>query len=171
MPYSSDTPSFAIHVMSRTFQFHGIPMTPFLPLFSLDDAALAQRGIVRTFAEESPGYPCRVSLQEAHTGEELLLLNYDHQQANSPYRASGPIYVRRGAAPATLAANVVPESVLRRLTSVRAYDAAHMIIDAEICDRSAIVAYLQRTFINDAVAYIHVHYAKRGCYGCRVTRM
>ncbi len=145
-------------------------MTPFAPLFRLSDAELALRGIVRSYADESSGYPCRVSLREAAKGAELLLLNYDHQVANSPYRASGPIFVKRDAEPATLALNEVPESVLRRLTSVRAYDAAHMIVDADVCDGNAIAALLQHYFGKSEVAYIHVHYAKRGCFGCRVTR-
>ncbi|WP_331716765.1 DUF1203 domain-containing protein [Stenotrophomonas sp. MMGLT7] len=54
-------------------------------------------------AAAAPGFPCRVSLEEARVGEELLLLHHMHQPAHAPYRAAGPIYVRRGAVAARLA--------------------------------------------------------------------
>ena len=77
--------------MTPPFQLCGIEPAPFAHLFELSDEALKQHGAVRQFATESPGYPCRVSLQDAEVGEELLLLPYEHQPAASPYRACGPI--------------------------------------------------------------------------------
>ena len=71
---------------------------------------------------------------DAEPGDELLLLPFEHQPANSPYRASGPIYVKVGASQRTLAPGEVPESVRRRQISLRAYDADDMIVDAEVCD-------------------------------------
>ena len=69
----------------------------FAPLFDLDDQALLARGMRRVIADRHPGFPCRVSLVDAEPGEELLLLPFQHLDVDSPYRASGPIYVRRGA--------------------------------------------------------------------------
>ena len=40
--------------------------------------------------------PCRVTLQDAAPGEQVLLLPFAHHMAHSPYRASGPIFVREG---------------------------------------------------------------------------
>ena len=37
----------------------------------------------------------RVSLADVDPGEELLLINYEHQAAHSPYRAKGPIFVSK----------------------------------------------------------------------------
>src|SRR5438067_5301127 len=68
-----------------SFQLVGISPEPFEPLFSLPPEQLATRGIHRVIAQSKPGHPCRVSLVDAEVGEELLLLPYEHQPANSPY--------------------------------------------------------------------------------------
>jgi hypothetical protein len=99
-----------------------------------------------------------------------MLLPFAHQPAASPDRASGPIFVRRGARQRTLDIGEVPPYVTRRLMSVRAYDAADMIIDASVCEGSDVRAEIERLFGNEEVAYIHLHNAKRGCFSCRVSR-
>ena len=50
----------------------------------------------RMRSDQPVGFPCRVSLEDAPVGEEVLLLPFTHQDSRSPYRASGPIFVRRG---------------------------------------------------------------------------
>ena len=157
--------------MSTTFQLVGLPQGHFEPLFALsDEALLTLHGAVRVRADESPGFPCRISLQDAAVGEELLLLPYDHQRGASPYRASGPIFVRRGAHPARLGVGDVPRYVTGRLISVRAYNAAHWMIDAAVCEGPDVAPQIEGFFANDAVAYIHLHNARRGCFSCEVQR-
>ena len=153
-----------------TFQLVGLAHEQFEPLFELSDPQLAELGAVRVTADETPGYPCRVSLVDAEVGESLLLLPYVHQSALSPYRASGPIYVRRGSRQQTLAADEIPPYVSRRLISVRAYDATDMMLDANVCDGSNVAREIERQFGNELVAYVHLHNAKRGCFSCRVNR-
>jgi Protein of unknown function (DUF1203) len=155
----------------HTFQLIGLDPAPFVPLFALSDTELAQIGAVRRIADESPGYPCRISLQDAQLGEELLLLPHVHQPALSPYQASGPIYVRRGALQRSLPANTVSSYVTTRLMSARAYDAAHMIVDAAVCEGSVVADEIMHLFNNPQVAYIHLHNAKRGCFSCRVDKV
>jgi hypothetical protein len=121
-------------------------------------------------ALEPNSAPCRVSLVDAEVGEELLLLPWEHQPAHSPYRASGPIFVRRGARQAALAAGVLPGYVTRRLMSVRAYDAEDMMVDATVCDGAVAGETIMRLMEDDAVAYLHLHNAKRGCFSCLVER-
>ncbi len=154
-------------------QFHlsGIEPRAFEPLFELDDDELARRGAARRFASADFGYPCRVSLVDARVGEELLLLPYTHQAAASPYRASGPIFVRRGAQRCVLPPGVVPPYVTRRLISWRAYDAADEMVDAGVEDGTRIGDTLATAFANAAIAYIHLHNAKRGCFSCLARRV
>ena len=123
------------------------------------------------FATDTPGFPCRVSLVDADAGEELLLLPYAHQPAASPYRASGPIFVRRHARQRVLAPGHVPECVTSRLMSLRAYDAYDMIVAADVCEGAAVAGAIERTFADPAVRYIHLHNARRGCYACLVQRV
>ncbi len=79
-----------------TFRITGLSPEPFRPLFDLSDAALQSRGIRRVIADDLR-MPCRVSMAHAELGEELLLLNYEHQPALTPYRSTHAIYVRPNA--------------------------------------------------------------------------
>ena len=154
-----------------SFQLVGLPPQPFEPLFALSDSELAALGAVRVTAKEKPGHPCRVSLLDAEVGEELLLLSYAHQPAHSPYKASGPIYVRKGARQRILEPDEVPDYVRLRLMSARAYDDRHMIVSAGVCEGTDVAAEIERHFSNEQVRYIHLHNAKRGCFSCLVTRV
>ncbi|MBC8055725.1 MAG: DUF1203 domain-containing protein [Rhizobiales bacterium] len=153
-----------------SFQLAGIDHQPFEPLFERSDAGLRELGAIRRVATESPGFPCRVSLEDAAPGEELLLLPFVHQPADSPYRASGPIFVRRGAARRVLEAGEVPPYITRRLISVRVYDSAHMMISATVCEGPLVAAELERQFDDRRVAYAQLHNAKPGCFACTVER-
>jgi hypothetical protein len=155
--------------MSR-FQLSGIPHEPFEHLFQFSEEQLRTLGAVRRVATEEPGFPCRVSLQDARVGEELLLLPYLHQPATSPYRASGPIFVRRHARQRVLAAGEVPPYVSRRVISLRAYDASHMMVDATVCEGRCVAEELERILANTSVAYVHLHNAKQGCFSCTANR-
>jgi hypothetical protein len=152
------------------FRYSGLDPAPFAPLHALDDDALMAHGMRRVVADARPGFPCRVTLEDALPGERLLLLNFEHQPAHSPYRASGPIFVREGVREACDRVGAPPQSLLDRLLSVRAYAADGMMIDADATEGSALEALLARLFANPATDYVHVHYARRGCYAARVTR-
>lgn len=151
------------------FKISGLPLAPFLPYFGMDEATLKSHQAMRVFAEDDTA-PCRVSLAHAALGEELLLVSYQHQSAPSPYRAAGPIYVRRQAVEALLATNAVPAQIRSRLLSVRAYDRSDLIVEAEVADGAVVENIMAQFFANDAVAYIHLHFARRGCYAARVDR-
>jgi len=153
-----------------SFQLFGLPYDPFAQLFKLPDGELRKINAKRVFADSKPGYPCRVSLTDAEIGEELLLLPYAHQPAQSPYQASGPIFVRKDAMQRTVEPGVIPDYVRTRLMSARAYDASHQMIDATVCPGSETEAAIQQMFSNPAVAYLHLHNANRGCFSCTVHR-
>jgi Protein of unknown function (DUF1203) len=153
-----------------SFQLVGLPFEPFAGYFGLSDRELHRLGMQRVEATEEPGYPCRVSLRDAEVGEELLLVSYMHQPEHSPYRASGPIFVRKGATQRVLEPDLVPDYVTSRLMSIRAYDSAHLMIDAAVCDGSEAAFALNEMFGRNEVSYIHLHNAKRGCFSCRAIR-
>ena len=152
------------------FRIQGLSSQPFQPLFVMSDADLAVIGAKRCFAVEPFAAPCRVSMVDASVGEELILTPFEHQPANSPYRASGPVYVRRDAAETFSADNIVPDCVRRRLLSLRAYDVNDLIVDAEVVEGSELETSIGRFFADRGIAYLHVHYARRGCYACRIDR-
>lgn len=152
------------------FRISALPRERFGELFALGEDALAAQGIRRVTADSKPGYPCRVSLVDAEPGERLLLLPYLHHDVAGPYRASGPIYVRERAATATPAPGEVPAQMRARLLSFRAYDAAGLMREAEVAEGREFEAVVERMFADAAVAYIHAHNARPGCYSGRIDR-
>ena len=156
---------------NNSFQISALPLEPFAPLFHLNDDELSARGARWVTADSHPGYPCRVSLLDAKVGERLILLPYTLQPSDSPYRSTGPIFVRESALQATPEVGEVPELVRRRLRSFRAYDEAGMMIDAEVAEGRDLEAVVARLFTDANAAYIHVHNAKPGCYSCRIDRV
>lgn len=152
------------------FRLHGLDPSSFAPLFALDDGQLARRGMRRVFADSDTGYPCRVGLEDARSGDELLLLHWEHVPGATPYRASGPIFVARGACQRLLAPGEVPAYVTRRLISLRAYDATWTMLDARVCEGVDVAGELALMFRSAAVTCIHLHNARRGCYSCAAYR-
>jgi hypothetical protein len=152
------------------FQLRGLEPALFAAYFGLDDATLAAQGMRRMRSDAPVGYPCRVSLEDAPVGEEVLLLPFVHQDGRSPYRASGPIFVRRGQPRAARIENALPTYLTLRPLSVRAYDAADEMLDAEVVDGASAEPLIRRYLARADVDYLHVHFARRGCFACRIDR-
>lgn len=152
------------------FQISGLPLAPFAPLFTLSEAELAARNIVRRTADKKPGFPCRVSLRDAEPGERLLLLNYEHLPVTSPYRAQHAIFVLENAVEAHPAVDEIPEVLACRLLSLRAYDTQGMMRNADVIQGREMRPLIASMLANPAVDYIHVHNAKPGCYAARIDR-
>lgn len=153
-----------------SFQISALDIDQFSHLFGQDAVALARSGVQRVVADESPGYPCRVSLQDAKVGEYVLRMNFEHQRAASPYRASHAIYIREFASQARPDRNEVPELLRKRVLSVRAFDGAGMMVDADLVDGLHLEALIERMFAGDSAGYLHIHNAKAGCYAALVER-
>jgi hypothetical protein len=153
-----------------SFQITGLPLSQFSPLFSMSDAELARRDALRVTADQRPGFPCRVSLQDAEIGEQLILLNYEHLPVASPYRSRHAIYVRESAAEAQLAIDEVPHLLRHRLLSLRAFDTDGMMKAADVVPGTAIENLIEQMFAKPSIAFLHVHNAKPGCYAARVDR-
>ena len=151
------------------FRIKGLAAEPFRDLFDLDDATLAARDMRRVIADEPHAAPCRVTMEDAAPGERLILLPFTHQTAHSPYQASGPIFVREAARETFDRIDTLPPVFQGRVLSVRAYDAEGMMTAADIADSDP-RALFESFFADPAVDYIQVHYAKRGCFACRVER-
>src|SRR5436189_3251147 len=109
--------------MKTNFRIVGLPLTQFEPLFSLDDNELAQKGARRLIVDAKPGFPCRVSLQDAEIGERVILAPFGHHNVESPYRASGASFIRETAKEIELAPGEIPDVVTSRGMRVRAYTA------------------------------------------------
>jgi len=153
-----------------SFRLLGLDPEPFEPLFRLRDDELKARHIRRHVATSTPGFPCRVSLEDAAIGDELLLLPYAHLDVASPYRASGPIFIRRGARRRLLDADEIPPCISDRLISVRAYDGDGLMQAANVRAGRDVAAEIRTLFDDPSIEFIHLHNAKPGCFSCRVER-
>jgi len=152
------------------FRILGLSPAPFAGLFVLDDVQLAAHGARRSIAQNDTGYPCRISLTDAARGDEVLLVNYEHQSADSPYRSRHAIYVRRNEQTYD-AVDQVPEQLRRRTLSVRGFDADGMLTEADLVDGPELEIMIERVFANARTQYLHLHFAKPGCYAARVERV
>lgn len=153
-----------------TFRIHALPYEPFASFFSMSDADLATAGAARVVADVKPGFPCRVSLADAQPGETLILVNFEHQPKDTPYRARHAIFIREHAKQAFPEVGEVPSALASRLISLRAFDARHYMIAADVAEGSRLHEAIPAMLQNPAVAYLHLHNARPGCFAARVTR-
>lgn len=153
-----------------SFVVTGLAAEPFAPLFDLDEAALAARGVIRMTADAKPGFPCRITLEDAEPGETVLLLNHEHHDAETPYRSRHAIFVRESAVAPARVENALPQALASRLLAIRAYDAAGMMIDAEVIEGAEAEPLIERFLADPRAAYLHAHNARRGCFAARIDR-
>ena len=153
-----------------SFRITGLEPETFQPLFGLSDEALAARNVKRYAVDQKNRFPDRVELRTAEPGESVLLLNYVHQPANTPYRASHAIFVVEGAKQRYDRMDEIPEVMRLRVLSLRGFSSEDMLIDADVTDGTKAEDVVDRLFGNLKVAYIQAHYAKHGCYAARIER-
>lgn len=152
------------------FIINGLDPEEFRALFELGDEALAARGVLARIADKKPGFPCRVSLEDAEPGERVLLLNYESHKAQTPYRSSYAIYVRPGAVAAAFH-DELPPVMAKRPIALRIFDAGGMLIGADLGrDGPETRAKIETIFSRPDAAYIHAHNAMHGCFAAEIRR-
>jgi Protein of unknown function (DUF1203) len=151
------------------FKVSGLSPASFEHLVGQTDDALAALGAQRIIAH-GRGFPDRIEMRDAEPGEAVLLVNYIHQPADTPFRASHAVYVLENATAPAVFEDALPPALARRLLSLRAFDADHMMIDAEVVEGAEATGEIERMLANAAVAYIHAHYARQGCYAGLIER-
>lgn len=153
------------------FKIKALDDKEFAALFNLDNSALEKIGAMRMTVDKFPGFPCRVSLEDAEIGEEVILLPYQHHKTTSPYQASGPIFIRKLAKTPNLYINEIPKMLHHRLLSLRGYDKNGMMKEACVTEGNSLKEQIESTFENAEIDYIHIHNARPGCYNCIVERV
>jgi Protein of unknown function (DUF1203) len=156
--------------MSSDFQIVALAREHFEHLFSLSDAELATQGIRRMIVDKNPGYPCRVSLQDAPIGERVLLAPFKHHDVDSAYQSAGPIFAREKAEPAKLRINEIPLMLKHRLLSVRGYDEGAMMKATRVVEGKSLAETIGELFADEDISYLQVHNAGPGCFNCEVRR-
>ena len=152
-----------------TYQIAGLDPQNFAPLFELCDDELAALSARRVVASASRGFPCRVSLEDAAEGEELILLQHTSHDVDTPYRSSYAIYVRRDVAAKSFI-DTAPPVFEGRPLGLRGFDDAGMLHDARLALPGEADAKIRDLFANPVIAYIHAHNAAHGCFSARIDR-
>lgn len=144
-------------------RIRGLDAAPFHALLHLPPAGLAEHLATVRIADSHPGFPCRVSLDDALPGETVLLTNFQHQNAATPFRASHAIYVRAAANQTFDAVNTVPPALARRTLSLRAFDADGWLVGARLATGQEVLSIARELLRNPDVACLHAHAAAAGC--------
>lgn len=143
------------------------------PLPAADAARLRREATVVRVADESPGYPCRACLRDAALGDELVLVSYDpfagwEAATTSPYHSAGPVYLHHRDCSADVDPARLPVQLTSRRLSLRAYDAAAMMLDGRVIDGTDLSGALDELSALPGVDRIHVHNAGPGCFAAAV---
>lgn len=153
-----------------TYRIAGLDPSPFLPLFGLPDEKLHASGVIRMGVTSQPGFPCRVTLEDAATDEQVLLLNHVSHDVANPYRTAHAIFVTEGADTPAEYLDEVPPALDLRILSLRAFDCDGMMIDAILVQPGDADAGIRQLFSARETAYLHAHNATRGCFAAKVER-
>ena len=151
------------------YRIEGLAPAAFESLFSMTQSELAARNAVRVTADSPAGYPCRVSLENAAPGEELMLLNHFSHDVATPFRTAYAIYVRKGAA-ARSYADEAPAYLDSRTLGLRGFDAEGMLKHALLAMPGEADARIRALFARPDIDTIHAHNAAQGCFLARIER-
>jgi len=155
---------------AMTYTITGLDPAQFAHVLGASDGDLAEHAAVRVTATAKPGFPCRITLEDAAPGETLILLNHVSHDVTTPYRSAYAIYVREGAvAPAQYRDSIPPVFEARPL-GLRGFDAAGMLRSAVLALPGEADAKIRDVFANPDIAYIDAHNAAHGCFAARVER-
>ncbi|MFN4023488.1 MAG: DUF1203 domain-containing protein [Hyphomonas sp.] len=152
------------------FTIQGLPADTFRHLFALPDASLQAQNIIRKRVDTKPGYPCRITLEDAEPGETVLLLNHESHAAPTPYQSRYAIYVRERAGSAAFFRDELPPVMHNRPIALRMFDAGGMLVGADMGMNEALKAKIEAALERPDVAYLHAHNAMHGCFVAEIRR-
>jgi len=153
-----------------TYRIEGLRHDQFQPLFGLTDEQLAAQGARRVTADSPTGYPCRVSLEDARPGEELVLLNFVSHDVDGPFRTTYGIFVRKDAAASARYTDETPEYLERRTLGLRGFDADGMLKGGLLAMPGEADAKIRELLDRPEIESIHAHNAALGCFLARIER-
>ncbi|MES2289625.1 MAG: DUF1203 domain-containing protein [Pseudomonadota bacterium] len=153
-----------------TYRITGLDPAAFAHLADANEEVLAAQNAVRVTAAKKPGYPCRITLEDAEPGETLILLNHVSHDVATPYRSSYAIYVRENAREAAEYIDAVPTVFAGRPLGLRAFDADGILQTAMLALPGEADKKIRAVFADPDIAYIHAHNAAHGCFAAKVER-
>jgi hypothetical protein len=155
---------------SMTYRIEGLEPEAYAGLLGLTDDELARRGARRVTAEAKPGFPCRVSLEDAEPGESLILFNHVSHDVGTPFRTAHAVYVRDRVGVPAAYVDETPPVFEGRVLSLRGFDREGMLRDALLAPPGEADAKIRTLFERPEIAEIHAHNAAAGCFAAKIVR-
>jgi hypothetical protein len=121
-------------------------------------------------ADSPQGYPCRHCLRWAEPGERMILFPFAAIAPGRPYSECGPIFVHADPCERYRAVSEFPVE-FRKGRVVRAYNAQHDMIAAEVANGEGPEAVIERFLQKAETAFVHVRSAVHGCYTMEIERI
>ena len=153
-----------------TYRISGLNPVDFRHLIGQSDAVLATHNAKRVTATSKPGYPCRVTLDDAEPGETLILLHHVSHDVATPYRSAYAIYVREQAETAAQLIDELPPVFEGRPLAFRAFDAKGDLRTARLAQPGEAEDAIHALVEDPTIAYLDAHNAAHGCFAARVER-
>lgn len=153
-----------------TYAINGLSPELFDRYRGLDDAALAGLSARRLLATAKPGFPCRVSLEDADEGEPMILLHHVSHDVATPYRSAYAIFIREAATIAARYRDTLPPAFANRPLAMRAFSSDGMLTSARLALPGQAEATILELLADRSIDYIDVHNAAHGCFAARVER-
>jgi hypothetical protein len=136
----------------------------------LDPDLVRTAGAQRVTATAKPGFPCRVTLEDAEVGETMLLFHHVSHDVDTPYRSAYAIYVRENAQAPAHYVDEVPPILQGRPLGLRGFDAVGMLRGALLALPGEADAKIRALFDQPEIATIHAHNAAHGCSAAKIVR-
>lgn len=153
-----------------TYKISGLEPSIFRHLVGLSDEELAGHGAARVTANADRGYPCRISLDDAKTGETLILLHHVSHDVATPYRSAYAIYIRENADQAAIYEDETPPVFEGRPLGLRGFGADGNLKNALLALPGEADSKIRQLLADPAIVYIDAHNAAHGCFAARVER-
>jgi hypothetical protein len=153
-----------------TYRIHGLRREEFSALVGQTGDELARRGARRVIADSKPGFPCRVTLDDADPGESLILFNHVSHDVPTPFRSAYAVYVREIAAEPACYVDEPPPVFAGRALGLRGFDSEGMLSGALLALPGEADEKIRELFGRPGIATIHAHNAAAGCFAARIVR-
>jgi hypothetical protein len=152
------------------YRIEGLPQEIYAGLLGLQTEELFRRNARRVRADSKPGFPCRVTLEDAEPGESLILFNHVSHDVPTPFRSAYAIYVREKAEAPACFVDETPPVFAGRALGLRGFDSEGMLRGALLALPGEADARIRALFERPEIATIHAHNAAAGCFAAKIVR-
>lgn len=153
-----------------TYKIQGLGRDAYAALIGLDDDGLVCRQARRVTADSKPGFPCRVTLEDAEPGETLILFNHLSHDVPTPFRNAYAVYVRETATEPACFVDEPPPVFTGRAVGLRGFDAEGMLRGALLALPGEADSKIRELFDRPEIETIHAHNAAAGCFAAKIVR-